>query len=367
MASEQATVGGIYVFGAGIHGKIFHEALQAEGIAVAGFIDDYATGGEYQGRPLFRTDEVLNKDTEICISVGMISVSIKQSLLENGFTQVLDFTQSILKYPTIIQHIKVHSLWYSDDPAEMIDEKAIASFRALLADEKSKVLLDKITAFRRDFSVEHYVIPDSSVQYFPDDIDIFSSIDQLRFIDAGAYTGDTLEVVWQQCNERAMPLEYSSCFEPDTINLAALRDRAARLQRANPDWRIFIYPAAVWERTEPLIFESGQATSSRVASEWGASDLSQGIAGLAIDDCLYNAAPNYIKMDVEGAERSAIQGAENTIKRYQPLLAVCLYHRPADLWQLPLMLHEMSPGYRMYLRVYGDMLLETVLYCVPEG
>ena len=65
-------------------------------------------------------------------------------------------------------------------------------------------------------------------------------------------------------------------------------------------------------------------------------------------------------------QREAILGMKNIIKNQSPSLAICLYHKPQDLWDLPLLINEINPNYNMYLRIYGSMGLELVLYCVNK-
>ena len=59
---------------------------------------------------------------------------------------------------------------------------------------------------------------------------------------------------------------------------------------------------------------------------------------------------DYIKYDVEGSEREAILGSQKTISEHTPALLVSLYHRSEDLFDLPLLLHELCPDYKLYLR-----------------
>ncbi len=80
---------------------------------------------------------------------------------------------------------------------------------------------------------------------------------------------------------------------------------------------------------------------------------------------LCGAAPTFVKMDIEGAELDALQGARETITRHAPVLAICLYHRPDHLWEVPLYLKGLRPDYRLYLRRYGEDCWEQVLYAVP--
>ena len=42
-----------------------------------------------------------------------------------------------------------------------------------------------------------------------------------------------------------------------------------------------------------------------------------------------------IKMDIEGAERVALQGARRTIRRFRPRMAICTYHRIDDPRAVP--------------------------------
>lgn len=356
----------VYIFGAGIQGQIFQEVFRSLGLPVSGFIDDYANSDTQNELPIFRVASIINKSAVIYISVGLISPKIKAQLLSLGFENVFDFTQSVQMHPAIIHAMKVYSLWYSDRPADMVDTDRIAMFRALLSDEKSQRLLDQIVDFRTDFDSEHYVIPDNNTQYFPHDIDVFASIDEVRFVDAGAYNGDTVTSLIQASAHRHVSFEYAACFEPDPKNLNALKTKITALRYNGSPPRVFVYPTGVWHQSEILEFSADQSASSCIADGSGPQDLTKSILGLSIDDCLFSAAPNFIKMDIEGAEKNALIGASRSITTYRPVLAICLYHRPRDLWEIPLFIHELVDDYDMHLRVYGDMLLETVLYCLPK-
>lgn len=355
----------IYIFGAGIQGEIFLDALREGGADVVAFIDDFSDKVEWCGLPVLPLERIQDRQVEVYISVGLVSVGIKQKMLKQGYQWVYDFTESIQTYPSIITALKVHSLWYSEDLAKMIDLIKVAQFKSFLVDDVSRKLLDRIVDFRTNFRFESYVLPDHNRQYFPDDIDLFNSIERFRFIDAGAYTGDTLGALFEESRRRKIPVDYCACIEPDQENLRILRLRADDLCHALSEEKIFIYPAAAWHCEENLNFDSGQAASSHVAGT-EAVGIDQSVLGLSIDQILFDAKPNYIKIDVEGAEHNVLAGAQRTIQEYRPLLAVCLYHRPSDLWELPLFIHSLLADYEMYLRVYGDMLLETVLYCIPK-
>ncbi|HJA79646.1 FkbM family methyltransferase [uncultured Desulfovibrio sp.] len=75
---------------------------------------------------------------------------------------------------------------------------------------------------------------------------------------------------------------------------------------------------------------------------------------------------DFIKMDVEGAELSTLQGAVQTLRRFRPRLAVCLYHKPEDFFLIPRFLVECDLGYRFYLEHHFMNNWETVLYAEPQ-
>jgi len=74
----------------------------------------------------------------------------------------------------------------------------------------------------------------------------------------------------------------------------------------------------------------------------------------------------YIKLDIEGSEMEALKGMRETIIKYKPKLAICIYHEADDLWKIPLYIHQLNPGYRLYVRHHDSKyLLETVCYAIP--
>jgi FkbM family methyltransferase len=74
---------------------------------------------------------------------------------------------------------------------------------------------------------------------------------------------------------------------------------------------------------------------------------------------------DYIKMDIEGSELNAINGAIGVINRFKPKLAISLYHNPNDLFEIPLYLKKICPNYKFYLGHYTIHYDETVIYGDP--
>ena len=74
----------------------------------------------------------------------------------------------------------------------------------------------------------------------------------------------------------------------------------------------------------------------------------------------------FLKFDVEGAEAAALAGAVPLISRDRTIVAVCVYHRPDDLWELPMQLRKLAPEHRLYLRTQGEDGMDVVCYSVPQ-
>ncbi|WP_026491286.1 FkbM family methyltransferase [Butyrivibrio sp. XPD2002] len=84
----------------------------------------------------------------------------------------------------------------------------------------------------------------------------------------------------------------------------------------------------------------------------------------SIDDTPECEGASFIKMDIEGAEWDALHGAEKTICRNKPKLALCIYHSDEDMIRIAEYIHELVPEYRLYVRHHTRRNHETVLYAV---
>ena len=109
-----------------------------------------------------------------------------------------------------------------------------------------------------------------------------------------------------------------------------------------------------------LVFAGLGAATSQVNSE-GSEQVE-----CAPLDSMGVVAPTYVKIDVEGAEAEVLAGAAGTLGRWKPTVAIASYHRPKDLFDLPLWLAAVAPDYRFYLRSHGDAGIDLVCYAVRE-
>ena len=338
----------VAVYGAGIFGQIFSNCLNK----IDFFIDDYSKEDYIQNIQVVKLKYV-SKDTKIYISPLQYSSQIEQNLKDNGFSNIVNFTNSIKTIPNILEEIaKTNYLWLTPT-SKNIDKKAIAKVTDLLVDEKSKYILKSIVNLRQTNDIKYYVNP-SDIEYFPSDIPILKNLKEVNFVDCGAYIGDTIEELLKQ----NLNIGYTISFEPDNKNLIALNTTLSSLNLNSS----IVYPAGVYSKNTILNFTNNGIDSSAAISE----DSSIKIPVVSLDTILLNSNPNFIKMDIEGAEKEAIIGAKNIIQKYKPNLAICIYHKEEDLWELPLLINKIEPSYDMYVRVHEDLCLSTVLYCISK-
>lgn len=185
-------------------------------------------------------------------------------------------------------------------------------------------------------------------QYFPNDI--FQLGSEEAFVDGGAFDGDTIRQFLEETGGRFKRIY---AFEPDTENFRKLKENC-------PDEKIAHYNGGLWNETAELGFSANKGGSSQIDAEGDHKISVYKFDDLDISDDVIT----FIKMDIEGAELNALHGMERTIRRCKPKLAICIYHKFEDLWELPLYIKKLVPEYKLYIRNYTTYLDEIVLYAV---
>lgn len=193
-------------------------------------------------------------------------------------------------------------------------------------------------------------------QYFVDDIMRLEK-DEV-FIDCGAYIGDTAqEFIEALKRQGAASYKEIVSFEPDEANYKAMK--ALKL----PHHRCIC--KGVYDKPCTLHFDATPSKTRRVSgsvNEHGGEEIEVD----SIDNALQGGKATFIKMDIEGSELPALHGAAETIKRYKPKLAICVYHKNDDLLTIPQYIKTLVPEYKFYLRAHMDTCNDLVLYAIAE-
>lgn len=167
-------------------------------------------------------------------------------------------------------------------------------------------------------------------------------------IDCGAYDGDTA----LKFAEFFPSYRKIYALEPNPEMLCKLEQRVAGL-------KVEICNVGAYSRKDILRFESQKSGCSCLNQEGTFEIAVDRIDSLVANEC---DPITFIKMDIEGSELEALKGAQKTIEKYKPKLAICIYHRRDDLIEIPKLIKELRSDYHFYLRNHQCIPEDSVLY-----
>jgi len=224
--------------------------------------------------------------------------------------------------------------------------RRVEAVTSLLADGRSKKTYAKAWQFRQTRHRRDYPPYDWRPQYFH----MFPFAKDEVFIDCGAFVGDTVDVFIKHCPGYGRIV----AFEPDAAMFKPLQAKHAGTRDT------ILLNAGAYDR-EGEVFFSGSDGEGNITAEnnGGATGIRvTTIDGLKLDKV------TFIKMDIEGAELNALKGAEKTILRDKPKLAICIYHSNEDMLRIAEHIHQLVPEYRLRVRHHQCFPFdsETVLY-----
>jgi FkbM family methyltransferase len=169
------------------------------------------------------------------------------------------------------------------------------------------------------------------------------------FIDAGAHDGDTILSFIKWCNGKYKKI---IAFEPDAEN----QKKVERTLSDNGIRNVVLENCGLWDENERIGFDNQGTSSSKIDV-----NSTSKINVCRLDDVI-DEKVTFIKMDIEGAELKALKGSAETIRKYKPKLAICIYHKNEDFFEIPYFVHSLVPEYKLYLRHHSWSIYETVLY-----
>ena len=340
----------VLVYGAGSMGRRTARALRERGVQVHAVLDRQARPGQqFDGIPVLPPSEWLTLPRSTAHALPVVIA------LHNPVHPVAQI-QTELQNLGLVAYTPIDvCCWFPDalpnsywlaDPSIYVQYRAeLDALEGLLADDASRTVLHGIVALRAEGRYAALTEPEPS-QYYPASLPRWPK--QLKLIDCGAYDGDTLLAARAQ----GYDIESALCFEPDPQNFRKLADTARK--DAIP---AICLPCAVGREATMLRFAAEGAESSHLHPEGEVQ-----VQAIGLDESFPFFEPNLIKMDIEGAEIDALEGASKLIQTCKPNLAIAIYHHFSHLWEIPLLLHKWLPGYHFYLRAHTHNSFEIVLY-----
>lgn len=323
----------ILLYGTGNGADKILNVMESLGIGCAGVFasDGFVRNREFRGMKVISYSEARNtfgEDIVILCAFG----SPRDEVL--GFLAELDrrHTLYIPDVPLFCKNLEAELF----TPEYMIDHRdAIEECAELWADRESKELYFEILAYRLSGEM-HYL---TRVQDFKSSVRECISGDIRRVIDGGAFTGDTAEVFLSVFPK----VESLICAEPDPRSFRKLSSFAEN------DSRCHAVNAMLGKELGKREFMSSASRAS-AASKQNRRGKAETIPVITVDSLADGTGKLLVKLDVEGAEADALEGAQNSILDEKTALAVALYHRTQDIFEIPLMLRKMRGNLQFRIR-----------------
>ena len=343
----------IYIFGAGKFGTSVANALIKNHYNLLGFVETSPRKKMVGDLPVLSWSELSEKDLSAQLLIGIYNRDMPFDQLRKVAQDV--GYQDILMPWDIYDELSMDlgwKYWLSTRVFLIQHIQDIRKTYDLLCDEESKKTLLEICRFRLGINNKYSSFKHLDQQYFNSlTLAPFAAANELSYVDCGAYNGDTfLEA------DKLLPVSSAYLFEPDPVNFQQLVESTKDLALTP-----VCIPLAVSDRYQILSF-SGSGEGGTISTD---GDVH--IAAAALDEIFPLTNVDFIKYDVEGAEIPALIGSKNIIERSRPVLVLSLYHRPADLWEIPAILSSHCSGYQFYLRQHFYNSFDSVFYAIPEA
>ena len=313
-------------------------------IEVDGIIDDFTRVQRSRKKEVLNIENV-PKDSIILWTATGSPLEVSHKLDEMSFTHISYL--ALCKYSSLELVSPPFIMDFEEDYTQ--HKKEYTHVYTLLKDKKSKDIFTKLINFKISFDYKFMkgFTNNHQEQYF--DKEIIPSIANISFLDGGGYVGDTAtEVIKNYPDFKKIYL-----IEPIAENIRIAKRELGHLQN------IEFFTCGVSSKKEILHFNEEKSFSSIYGN---------GTQSVNVDtiDNIVGEKVDYIKLDIEGAEQDAIIGAKQTIKKYHPILAICIYHKAEDWYKIPQIVLAIDADYDVYLRHYMEGIFESVMYFIPK-
>lgn len=342
----------VIIYGFGGNGKKAQLFFEDRGIEVIAFWDSDGAkwGTSEQGTPITKIQADI-ADVPVIIASGWAK-DISETLLKHGVTNFFDFTNITYLYTKESERYKQWASHFDSSVLKSAKKNLDALYRAL-SDEASRRILSGIVAYRLTMKPQFLCLSDYDQYFHPHLAYISGSI-----VDCGAWQGDVTVNFLKMVSSD--PLAHVYAFEPDAVNF---RELVKNCKRHNKNNRLNAFNMAVCDFDGQANFESYSDSSMSGVLEVAGEGLTK---VCKLDTVLANEKIYMIKFDIEGAELDALAGVRNTILRETPILAISVYHKCDDLWNIFSFVKDLRCGYKFYLGHHNQHLHESVLYCYTD-
>lgn len=355
-----------YIYGAGLFGLAFCDYMVQQGRKPVAIIDLIPPKKSHAGIDIipFDRDEF---DYSLPIAVTILGYDgVTESLITKGFKNIIETKALFDDYPQAMSIMnQCGFLWMQKPKESQYNEINITRLKCLLSDDKSRDTLKNLIAYRQSPSADNYPWPESYEMYFPEDIPNLYALAEFNILDVGAYDGDTLDGFYRRWPDK---IQSYTAIEVSPENILQLEKRLKILSIPQDKYRIIAGAVGVNEGKTLVLRGENSATYVTEINKNNFQDDDTLVESYTLNDIAEDHLCNIIKMDIEGADFTALEQARVLIRTKTPTLALSIYHAPNDLWRIPLLIDDISPkAYKFYLRQEGHWGLETIFYAIPKS
>lgn len=341
------------LFGAGASAGEVEKVLDRYGIVIAAYADNSPAkqGTIFRGAPVFAPAELaaqMDGDTAIVIA-SVYQREIAEQLRALGLSgrQVFPFIS-----PMFAGHFGREAFAGAED--------ALTRLGRRLADEESRAYLEALIAFRWTMDPGCLARNPRLQGFYHYDAPSVGPLAGDHIVDVGAFNGDSAVAYLERLDGNARV----SALEPLPQNLLELDQTIAthRFGRA-----IAAIPFGAGDIPATAAIDSEDDAPDARATLRGKPGASTTIRIETLDRLFARDRVDFIKIDIEGHDPSALSGARDILRRDHPGLAIAAYHAPDHLWAIPALLDRLCPGYRIHLGHHPAAAYECELFCVHES
>lgn len=306
--------------------------------------------------------------SSVCASDGFVrkrtfrgfevkSISQLESEFED-FVIVLAFASPL---PEVIENIKAlsqrHKVLMPSVPVfgdnvfnkEFLENniQEIEKAYSLLNDEQSRNVFESIIRFQITGNLDYCFNCESTKN---EDFEILGLDKNESFLDLGAYRGDTVKEFLNYANN----YDKIVAVEPDKRTFKKLQTYCENLENCTT------LNNTVWNESKTLFFDGNKGRGG------SAKDTGEAIQSVTVDELSEKYGKfTYINIDVEGAEKEMLQGANKTLQQYKPKLCMAAYHRSEDIFSLVNQINKINGDYKIHLRHHPHISFwDTNIYCI---
>lgn len=313
---------------------------------INGIIDDFTNQKTWMGLPIIKSELLPAKVIVINCSTSISPIDVNKKLLDNSFENILSYHdiwfyyRSKLKIPWFVNQMHNSYNKFSDNFYNTYE---------LFYDNLSRKIYLDLLKYRITGNIN--LMENYEVRTYDQYFESFMNYNNEIFVDAGGFDGDT---TYKFC-KRYSNYKFIHFFEPSKKNMILAKNKLKEIKRIN------YYERGLSNKSGAISFNSDAGSAASIDPN-NETDYKIDVSTL---DLIVKEPVSFIKMDLEGWELNALKGSKKHIINDHPKLAIAVYHKAQDFFEIPKYILSLNNQYHILLRHYTQGWSETIMYFLP--